>query len=125
MKKTLTDKQKLVLQALVRDGATHAEAAKKAGVAPTTVSRWMNHDELFIQQYEHECRKMYLAAQHLSRSKAGKVLSKLCQLMVCGNERVELAAAKEILDFAESKVASAENDPKTTDREFTVNVNVV
>lgn len=124
MSRTLTSKQKLVLQALVCEGLSRTEAAKKAEVAPATVSRWMNHDELFMKQYEHECKKMYHTAQHLSRSKAGKVLTKLCQLMVCGNERVELAAAKEILDFAENKVASAESDA-ANDKDFTVNVKVV
>ncbi len=124
MGKALTAKQKLVLQALICDGASRAEAAKQAGVTTATISRWLNHDELFIKQYEHECRKMYLTARHLSRSKADKVLAKLCSLMVCGNERVELAAAKEILDFAESKVASAEEET-AADKEFTVNVNVI
>lgn len=125
MEKNLTGKQNLVLQALVCDGATRAEAAKRAGVTAATISRWMNHDELFIKQYEHECRKMYLTAQQLSRAKSGKVLTKLCQLMVCGNERVELAAAKEILDFAESKITNAENENTANDKEFTVNINVV
>lgn len=124
MSKVLTTKQKAVLQALVYEGANYAEAAKKAGVTPTTISRWMNHNELFIKQYEYECSKLYASAQNFSLSKAGSAISKLCQLMVCGNERVELAAAKEILDIAEASGSEVKND-SDTDKEFKVNINVV
>ena len=59
-------------------------------------------------------------AQAEQEKQIAEIMDKLYNLLHCGNERVELAAAKELLNLAESEALKQKEDIK-----FDVNIKVV
>lgn len=59
-------------------------------------------------------------AQAEQEKQIAEIMDKLHSLLHCGNERVELAAAKELLNLAESEALKQKEDIK-----FDVNIKVV
>ncbi len=61
-----------------------------------------------------------IKAQAEQEKQIAEIMDKLHNLLHCGNERVELAAAKELLNLAESEALKQKEDIK-----FDVNIKVV
>ncbi len=95
----LSEQQLLALELLIKNynkkgqKKTTEQIAKEVGVSRQTLSRWMNHDEEFIEKYKEfvnaAIRTSVAAAQHT-----------MVSLLHADDEKVRLGAAKDILDRA-------------------------
>ena len=84
-------------------GLSNVEVAKAVNVTPSTLSLWINHNELFIKileektaQVERERRRRYKGAAQLA-------INKLIDLVESSDDKTALAACKDILDRAGDK----------------------
>ncbi len=118
MNKKLTDKQKRAIYLLLHKNYSKAETAKEIGVSISTVYAWMSRNEVFAKTYREEEDILRVARVKEYKAKAEKAVEKLEELLNCGNERVELSAAKELIEIVESKITMYEN----SGNEFNVNI---
>lgn len=118
MNKRLSEKQKKAIYLMLHKDYTKAETAKELGVSQSTVYSWMSRNEMFAEAYREEEDLIRLARVKEYKIKAEKAVEKLVELLNCGNERVELAAAKELIDVVENKINENENSVN----DFNVNI---
>ena len=102
--KQITPKQRKAIQLLVYEGYSQAQACKEVGVNKTSMSKWMNHNERFIEAFNKE---LHVAQSYRTRAYkcyAQQAIATIVNLAKSAdNETVRLNAAKEILDRAGDK----------------------
>lgn len=118
MSRRLTDKQRKAIYLLLNKNYSKAEAAEELGVSVSTVYAWMSRNEVFAKTYMEEEDLLRVSRVKEYKEKAEKAVTKLVELLNCGNERVELSAAKELIEIVENKINMFEN----TGNEFKVNI---
>lgn len=101
--KQLHQKQRKVIELLIYQGKSQAEAAEQVHVTETTVSLWMNRNETFIAAYDDELKRAKAQRNRKYKTIAQKAVRKLDELMDCGDYKVELAAVKEVLTLSGDK----------------------
>jgi len=97
--KQLTAKQNKCIELLVYGGLTQHEAAEILQVGESTISMWKRSD-LFIQEYDAEIERSRGERRRLYNIKANSAVTKLAELLNCGDLKVEFNTAKEIIRLA-------------------------
>ncbi len=106
--KKLKPKQEQCLDLLIKNykttgkGMTLEEIAAAVGVSRQTVSKWMNHDELFRAEYDRRIRE-------LNKYATAYAMSTLIELLESKHAPTRLGAAKDLLDRAGMKPAEDVN----------------
>jgi len=118
MNRKLSDRQKKAIYLLLHKNYTKAEVAEELDVSASTVYAWLSRNAVFAEAYREEEDLIRVARVKEYKQKAEKAIEKLVELLNCGNERVELSAAKELIEIVESKINMCEN----SGNEFNVNI---
>ena len=97
-KKKVLSQQQLDVLALLLAGQRQVDAAASVGVAPETVSRWVNHDAVFIAAL-NRCRKdIFDASVDRLRALSGKAIDVLEEIVTAPeSEAAVLKASLAIL----------------------------
>lgn len=77
--------------------------AKAVNVAPQTLSLWLNHNDLFIKILEEKTEQAERERRRRYKGAAQRAVNKLVRLLDSKNDKVALAACKDILDRAGDK----------------------
>lgn len=84
----------LITKYRISDGYTNLESiAKEVGVERQTLYNWMYKNDLFIEEYERRVRER-------SRYSAGPAINRMHSLLDHSDGKVQLGAAKDLLDRA-------------------------
>ena len=94
--RTLTDAQETALAALL-GGTTVNDAADAAGVVRETVSRWINHDPVFVAKWNRRRRDIWDSRIERLRGLTDRAVDSLEELLDSDNEGVRLRAATALL----------------------------
>lgn len=81
----------------------NVEVAKAVNVAPQTLSLWLNHNELFIKILEEKTAQAERERRRRYKGAAQRAVNKLVSLLDSENDKIALAACKDILDRAGDK----------------------
>lgn len=84
-------------------GLSQTDVANAVKVSQQTLSSWVNHDELFMQIRDEEEAKAERERKRRYKGAAQRAVNKLVGLLDSGNDKVVLAACKDILDRAGDK----------------------
>ena len=84
-------------------GLSNVEVAKVVNVTPSTLSLWLNHNELFIKILEEKTAQVERERRRRYKGAAQRAVNKLVGLLDSGNDKIALAACKDILDRAGDK----------------------
>ena len=84
-------------------GLSNVEVAKAVNVTPSTLSLWINHNELFIKILEEKTAQAERERRRRYKGAAQRAVNKLVRLLDSKNDKVALAACKDILDRAGDK----------------------
>lgn len=104
MNKDLNEKQKKAIYLMLHKHYSKTEAAQELGISQSTIYSWLRKNKAFADAYREEEDLIRVARIKEDKIKAEKAVEKLFELLNCGNERIELAAAKELIDVAENKI---------------------
>lgn len=102
-KKQLNAKQKKAIQMQVYQGFSQVQVAKALTLSEKTVSSWVNHNEFFIEKLNEEESKAERERKRRYKGAAQRAVNKLVGLLDSYDEKIALAACKEILDRAGDK----------------------
>ncbi len=81
----------------------NVEVAKAVNVVPQTLSLWLNHNELFIEILEEKTAQAERERRRRYKGAAQRAVNKLVRLLDSEDDKVALAACKDILDRAGDK----------------------
>ena len=84
-------------------GLSNVEVAKVVNVTPSTLSLWLNHNELFIRTLEEKTAQVERERRRRYKGAAQRAVNKLVGLLDSENDKIVLAACKDILDRAGDK----------------------
>ena len=107
-KDKLSPKQEKALDLIIKyyksngKGMTIEEIAEAVGVSRQTVSTWMNHNELFREEYDRRIRE-------LNKYATAYAMNTMIELLECNHVPTRLGAAKDLLDRAGFKPAESLN----------------
>lgn len=79
------------------------QVAKALTLSEKTVSSWVNHDELFMRIRDEEEAKAERERKRRYKGAAQVAINKLIELIESTDDKVALAACKDILDRAGDK----------------------
>lgn len=82
---------------------SNVEVAKVVNVTPSTLSLWLNHNELFIEILEEKTAQAERERRRRYKGAAQRAVNKLVRLLDSKNDKIALAACKDILDRAGDK----------------------
>ena len=86
----VTDRQSIAIDALI-SGATHLEAAEKAGVQRSTVTGWCNKNIIFIAEWNRRRRQRLTAAGERLHEATSTALDVVAETINSGDVRTALA----------------------------------
>ena len=109
--KSITTQQEAVILALLA-GSTQKEAAEAAGVAPETVSRWVNNDAVFIAEMNSRRQDLWRAHRDALRGLVAQAVEVVGDLLESPSERVRLQSATAILRTARDITPSGPTTPE-------------
>lgn len=100
--KSLTAKQRKVLELVIYGGLTKDAAAKEVNIAPQTVSRWFNQLKTphFVEAYDAELERAGNDRKRAYKCAANTAVNVLVRLLKSESDKIKLNAAKEILTLA-------------------------
>ena len=101
--KQLNAKQRKAVELQVYQGLSNVEVAKAVNVTPSTLSLWINHNELFIKILEEKTAQVERERRRRYKGAAQRAVNKLVGLLDSDNDKIALAACKDILDRAGDK----------------------
>lgn len=81
----------------------NVEVAKAVNVSPQTLSLWLNHNDLFIKILEEKTEQAERERRRRYKGAAQRAVNKLVRLLDSEDDKVALAACKDILDRAGDK----------------------
>ena len=84
-------------------GLNNVEVAKAVNVTPSTLSLWLNHNELFIEILEEKTAQAERERRRRYKGAAQRAVNKLVGLLESDNDKIALVACKDILDRAGDK----------------------
>lgn len=107
----LNTKQKKAIEMLVYQGISKNDVAVQLGIAPQTLSRWLNPKKTpdFVEEYEKEIETAESMRKRNYKVVAQKAQDRLIELMNDEKSDVALRACKEILDRAGDKPVETVN----------------
>ena len=86
----VSDRQSIAIDSLVA-GATHLEAAEKAGVQRSTVTGWCNHNIIFIAEWNRRRRQRLTAAGERLHEATSTALDVVAETINSGDTATALA----------------------------------
>lgn len=101
--KRLNAKQRKAIELLVYQGFSQTDVATAVRVTPSTLSLWINHNELFIRTLEEKTAQVERERRRRYKGAAQRAVNKLVGLLESDNDKIALAACKDILDRAGDK----------------------
>lgn len=101
--KGLNSKQQKAIEMQVYQGFSQREVAQGLNLTEKTVSFWVNHNELFMKIRDEEEEKAERERHRRYKSAAQVASDKLISLIDSVDDKVSLAACKDILDRAGDK----------------------
>lgn len=101
--KKLSSKQQKAIEMQVYQGFSQREVAQGLNLTEKTVSFWVNHNELFMKIRDEEEEKAERERRRRYKSAAQVASDKLISLIDSADDKVSLAACKDILDRAGDK----------------------
>lgn len=112
-KKIPSTTKKKCAELLATNADTQKDIAQVLDISDRTISRW-KEDPKFVELIEKFQRRETLDRLRRYKAGANKAFQKLLDLLECGDPKVELAAAKEIIRLAgdEAEIGGQESNGK-------------
>lgn len=101
--KELKGKQKKVIELIAWQGLSQNQAAKAVNLSKQAVSKWFTKNDFFVEEYKKEEKIAEADRRRRYKGMAQIALEKIGKLAESYDEKIALAACKDILDRAGDK----------------------